>query len=267
MNEGKAVTRKAGSFPCVGDLLARSRERLYQATADGLKDLVALAEKALLLDQANGEACRLLAAGLWHQVYRGFIPWDRTTVDRIMMLAQHAVVAEDADEYSHWMLGLAHLLACQHERAIVSLKRALDINPSFSLAYGTLGTVLAWSGEPDLSIANNELALRINPSDPLNPHRYFGLALAHYLASRYTSALENAALVVEIRPDWWLGLIIYAASLAKVGRVAEAQTVCADLLRARPDLTSASLKELPFAKPGDRDHVVGGLRKAGLAED
>ena len=267
VSEGKAVAEKAKPSARVGDLLARSRERLYQATADGLREQISLTEKALALDPANGEACRLHAAGIWHQAYRGFIPWDRAAADRVMLFAQRAVVAGEADEYSHWAMALAHLMACQHERAIVSLKRALDINPSFSLGYGTLGTVLAWGGEPDESIANNELALRINPSDPLNPHRYFGLALAHYLASRYAKALENAAPVVQVRPDWWLGLIMYVVSLAQLGRAAEARAACLDLQRAKPDMTVTSLNALPFAKASDRDHVADGLRKAGLPED
>jgi TolB-like protein len=267
VSEGKAVVRKRKPSARVGDLLARSRERLYQATAEGLREMVSLAEQALAFDPANGEACRLLAAGVWHQAYRGFIPWDRTAADRVMLFAQRAVVAEDADEYAHWMLALAHLMACRHDRAIVSLRRALDINPSFSLGYGTLGTVLAWGGEPNESIANNELALRINPSDPLNPHRYFGLALAHYLASRYARALENAAPVVQLRPDWWLGLIMYVVSLAQLGRMAEARAACLDLQRAKPDMTIASLNALPFAKASDREHVADGLRKAGLPEE
>jgi adenylate cyclase len=267
VSEGKAVARKPKPSARVGDLLARSRERLYQATADSLREGVSLAESALLLDPANGEACRLVAAGIWHQAYRGFIPWDRTAADRVMVFAQRAITAEDTDEHWHWMLALAHLMAGQHERAVVSLRRALDINPSFSLGYGTLGTVLAWAGKSDDSIANNELALTINPSDPLNPHRYFGLALAHYLASRYARALENAALVVQLRPDWWLGLIMYAASLAQVGRLAEARTAYFDLRRAKPDMAVASLSDLPFAKASDRDHVADGLRKAELASD
>jgi adenylate cyclase len=155
-------------------------------------------------------------------------------------------------------------MTCQHDRAVVSLRNALDINPSFSLAYGTLGTVLAWAGESDESIANNELALRINPSDPLNPHRHFGLALAHYLASRYEDALKHAGLVVELRPDWWLGLIMYTASLAQIGRLKEARTACGVLRRAKPDMTLASLNDLPFAKGSDRDHVAEGLHKGGL---
>jgi adenylate cyclase len=126
--------------------------------------------------------------------------------------------------------------------------------------------LVARAQQATLRSKNNELALRINPSDPLNPHRYFGLALAHYLASRYAQALENAALVVQIRPDWWLGLIMYAASLAQVGRSDEARAACLDLRRAKPDMTVASLNGLPFARTADRDHVADGLRKAGLPE-
>jgi Flp pilus assembly protein TadD len=109
--------------------------------------------------------------------------------------------------------------------------------------------------------------LRINPSDPLNAHRHFGLALAHYLAARYAKALEHAAVVVELRPDWWLALIMYAASLAQVGRAVDAQAACVDLRRAKPDMTVVSLNALPFGKASDRNHVADGLRKAGLPED
>jgi tetratricopeptide (TPR) repeat protein len=267
VSEGKSATRRAKPASRVGDLLARSMGRLYQPTAEGLREMASLAEKALALDPASGEACRLLAAAIWHQAYRGIIPWDREAADRVMTFAQRAVAAEETDEYSHWMMALAHLMACQHDRAIVSLRRALDINPSFSLGYGTLGTVLAWGGEPDESIANNELALRINPSDPLNAHRHFGLALAHYLAGRYAKALEYAGIVIQLRPDWWLGLIVYAAALAQVGRATEARAACRDLRRAKPDMTAASLKALPFAKASDRALVADGLRKAELPDD
>ena len=65
-----------------------------------------------------------------------------------------------------------------------SLDRALEINPSCSLAYGSIGTALAWAGQTDASIERNGYALRINPQDPANFFRHFGLALAHYLAGR-----------------------------------------------------------------------------------
>jgi TolB-like protein len=264
VSEGKTVGHSARETSGIGDLLARARARIYQPRVNGFDELVSLAERALVLDPENGEACRLLATGIWHQAYRGSIPWDRATADRVMLFALRAIVAEHVDENTHWTLALAHLMAGQHQRAIVSLRSALDINPSCSLAYGSMGTVLAWAGEPEESIANNELALKINPRDPLNSHRYFGLALAHYLASRYEKALGRVSQVMELRPDWWLGIMIYAASLAQSDQVDEARVACAELLRSKPDVTVASLDALPFAKGSDRAHVAEGLRKAGL---
>jgi TolB-like protein len=264
MSEGKSVARTPETASSLGDLVARARVRLYHRTVNGFDELVSLAQRALALDPDNGEACQLLATGIWHQAYRGSIPWDRAAADRVMLYALRAVVAGQADEYTHWTLALAHLMAGQHRRAIVSLRSALDINPSFSLAYGSLGTVLAWAGEPEESIANNELALKINPRDPLNSHRYLGLALAHYLASRYATALESASHVVEAHPDWWLGNMIYAASLAQSGRADEAGVACRELRRAKPDASVASLDGLPFANASDRVHLAEGLRKAGL---
>lgn len=266
VSEGKSARRKTKRSSEIGDHLARANAGLYPPTAERLRELVSSAEAVLALEPGHGEAARLLAMGLWHQAYIGFIPWDRTIADKVMSFAQRAVVAEPADEYSHWVLALAHLMAGQHDRALVSLRRALDVNPSCSLAYGSTGTVLAWAGIPDESVANNEIALRINPGDPLNSHRYFGLALAHYLGFRYGKALEYATLLMQLRPEWWLAHVIYAATLAQSGRSAEAEAACAELLRVRPEMTVASLDGLPFAKADDRNHVADGLRKGGLPD-
>jgi adenylate cyclase len=264
VDEGRTAVRRADDSTVSADLLARSREKLYLATAESLGEVVATAERAVGSDRTSGLAYRLLSAGLWHQVYRGYIPWSAGAGARIMQYAERAVLAEDADEYSHWALALAHLMHGQHERSVAALSHALEINPSFSLAYGTLGTVHAWAGNFEPSIENNLLALRLNPGDPLNPHRYFGLSLAQYLARRYLPALEHATRAVGIRPDWWLAQKMLAASLAQLDRLAEARAACADLTRVKPDMTLASLNVLPFARPEDREHVADGLRKCGV---
>lgn len=264
VNEGQAAARRAQATAGPSDLFARSLEKLYLATADGLAEVVTTAERALQADPNSGLASRLLSASLWHRVYRGYLPWSQDIAARVMAYAERAVLAEDADEYAHWAIALAHLMLGQHDRAVVALRHALEINPSFSLGYGTLGTVLAWAGDPEPSIENNRLALRLNPGDPLNPHRYFGLALAHHTARRYAEALENATRAVGTRPDWWLAQMLLVATLAQLGRLAEARAACADLIRLKPDMAIAALDALPFGRSRDRDHVADGLRKGGL---
>lgn len=263
LHEGRTAS---GGAERASTLLARSWRQFLNLTEQSLASSKLLAERALSIDGDSGMAHRMLAVSTYHQVYMGFVPWTDAGIDYISSHARLAIEAEDADEYSHWAMECAHLLKKEHADAIASLRRALDINPHCSLAHGSIGTVLAWAGEPDAAIKSNELALRMNPDDPSNFFRHLGLALAHYLAARYDLALLHATSVLQVRPQWWLGVIFSAASAAQVDHAEDARRMLEDLHRFRPGVTCRSLSILPFASARDRDHLLDGLRKAGLPE-
>jgi len=264
LNEGKtARTAATAQADRLTVLLARSWQRFLGLTADSLAEARSLAERAVQIDPGNGTAHRMVAAAIYHQVYMGFVPWHEQTIAELYAHAKTSIECDDADEYCHWAMTCAHILRKQHDRAIASLHRALEINPHCSIVHGSMGTVLAWAGDPEGSIQRNELALRINPQDPTNFFRRFGLALAHYMAGRYAEAALHAAAVSETRPAWWLGQLIYCASLAKLQRRDEATVVLADLRRLRPGFDEATLEVLPFARSRDLEHLADGLRHAG----
>jgi TolB-like protein len=266
LSEGRSATIGGDSHQRVTRLLARSWQQLLRLTAESLAESRLLAERALQLEGDSGMGHRMLSVALYHQAVMGFIPWTEQVVDEIYAHAKVAVGSEDADEYSHWAMLCAQLLRCEHERAVASMERARAINPNCSLVHGALGTVLAWAGKSDLSIEQNELALRINPDDPSIFFRHFGLALAHYLAGRYDKSLVHANAVLHSSPDWWLGLLINAANLAQLGRVDEARRAYEDMKRIRPEMSGTRLGMLPFANQTDRAHLLAGLRKAGLRD-
>jgi adenylate cyclase len=218
LSEGRRSKVRDASAYDFARQLARSWQRLYDLTAEGLSDSRMLAEQAFRQNPSSGEAARMIATAMWHQIYMGYIPWTPEIVAQVNAYAKRAVEYSPADEHAYWSRAFAHLFMMEHEQAVVSLRRSLQINPNFSLGFGTLGTVLAWAGRSDESISNNETALRINPHDPSLFFRYFGLALAHYLARRYTEGLNHASEVMQLRPEWWLGRLIYAACLAKSNR-------------------------------------------------
>src|SRR5207302_1623358 len=137
-------------------------------TEESLAECGALARRALKLSPKSGMANRILAVTLYHQAYMGIIPCSKAVTDRLYLHARAAIASDDVDEYCHWAMCCAHLLRKEHRLAIASLRRGLNVNPSCSLLHGSMGTVLAWSGEPDPSIESNELALRMNPQDPAN---------------------------------------------------------------------------------------------------
>jgi TolB-like protein/tetratricopeptide (TPR) repeat protein len=264
LSEGRGAAIGGNSHEHATRLLARSWQQLLMLTAESLAESRLLAERALQLEGDNGMGHRMLAVALYHQVVMGFIPWTAQLVDEIYAHAKIAVASEDADEYSHWAMLCAQLLRCEHERAVASMERARAINPNCSLVHGALGTVLAWAGKSDLSIEQNELALRINPDDPSIFFRHFGMALAHYLAGRYDKSLLHADAVLHTSPDWWLGWLVNAASLGQMGRADEARRACEELKRIRPEMSGTRLGMLPFANQNDLAHLLAGLREAGL---
>jgi TolB-like protein len=262
LNEGRDSTANSRRREEASRLLARAWQRFLGLTEDSLAECGSLARRALQLDSRNGMANRTLAVTLYHQAYMGFIPWSKDTVDRLYEHAQAAIESGDADEYCHWAMCCAHLLRKEHGLAIASLRRGLKINPNCSLLHGSMGTVLAWCGQHDGSIECNELALRMNPQDPANFFRHFGLALACYLAGRNDEAIVHATEVIETRPSWWLGQLIFCATLAQLGRRDEASR---SFKQVRSRVNASALDVLPFAQASDRERLLNGLRKAGLA--
>ncbi len=265
LNEGRLASLEDGSLARPSRLLARAWQQLLAMSADSLATCLALAERAHAIGGSRSIADRMIAAALYHQAYMGYRPWNAELVGRVHTHARAAIAVDRADEYCHWAMEMAHLMRGEHDRAMASLKRALEINPNCSIAIGSMGTVLAWQGRSDESVRLNERAVRLNPQDPSRFYRHFGLALAHYLAARYAAALEHAGLVLQTRPDWWLAQLVATATHAKLGQVGEAGRMLEELRKAGRFLDGRTLEVLPFATSGDREHLYDGLRQAGLA--
>lgn len=265
LNEGRLAAVEDGTVSRPARLLARAWEQLLMLNADSLATSLALAERALSTGGSRPAANRMIAAALYHQAYMGYRPWNAELVEQVHAHARAAIAADRADEYSHWAMEMAHLMRKEHDRALASLRRALEINPRCSIAIGSMGTVLAWQGKCAESVQQNERALRLNPQDPSRFFRHFGLALAHYLAGRYESAHEHAGNAVQTRPDWWLAQLVATAALGKLGLADEAASMLDMLRRTRPALNARELEMLPFATFRDREHLYEGLHLAGLS--
>ena len=263
LQEGRELTTAGGKPSHPMQLLAQSWHKLLFLSAESLASSKLLIEQALALDGKSTLGHRMMAVVLYHQIYMGYIPWTRELVDMVFAHAKIAVHADDADEYCFWAMETAHLLRGEHDLALNALDRALQINSNCSIAIGSKGTVLAWAGKTETSIKHNTLALQLNRQDPSNFYRHFGLALAHFLALRFDTALEHAQVVSQARPDWWLGQIVISASLAHLNKEKEARHTINALKQVHPTLNSM-LEMLPFAQQHDRDLLMNGLHMAGL---
>ena len=150
------------------------------------------------------------------------------------------------------------------EAAVEEYQRALDINPNFAAAHGHLGLALAFDGQSDKAITHLEQAVRMSPHDPQTFLFNVSLAIAHYVADRYSEAVPFGRKAVQQRPGFTGGHRIFAASLAQAGHTDEARKALTQLKNLQPDISIAWIEaNIPY-KPDAMAKLVAGLRKAGL---
>ena len=187
-------------------------------------------------------------------------------VEETAKLAARAAQLDDSDPWAHLALAWVALAQRQTNEAVDEYRRALELNPNFAAARGYLGLALALDGRSDEAIENIEQAMRMSPRDPQNSLFNSALAVAHYLAGRYTEAVGIARRSSQLREGLIAGNRILIASLAQAGRIDEARAALQRLKETHPNISIAWIeKYVPYtAEPMAK--FVAGMRKAGVPE-
>jgi TolB-like protein len=161
---------------------------------------------------------------------------------------------------------LAHLTG-DLDGGIALIDRARLLNPNFATAWFLGGVLRIFRGETDSAVENLTHAVRLSPLDPEMFRIQAGMALAHFSAGRYDSALASAEDALGNLPSLLVTVAIVAASHALAGRLEDAQKAMERLQALDPSLNLANLKDwLPIRRPEDLARFSEGLRLAGLPE-
>jgi adenylate cyclase len=264
VREGETLPRYGLHSSNAEELLKRGWTRVYQLMPEALREAEQLAETCLMALPNNDRAHELLAVALFHRTYLGYAEDWPSAVERAYQAAERAVELYEASEHSHWILGMELMLQRNHDEAVAEVHRAIEINPNFSLGYGSLGTVLAWGGRADEAVRNNETALRLNPRDPSNFFRFFVNALAHFTAGRYEDAAAWATRSVRSKRIFRIPYLVRIAALTMVGAIDRARAAADDMRAHVPEVERSYLDNLPFIRAQDRDTLTRGLELAGL---
>ena len=92
------------------------------------------------------------------------------------------------------------------------------------------------------------------------------MSLGLYLSGKYEAAVEVEKRVVRLYPDYPLAYRWLAAALGQLGRTVEAKDALEKAIAIAP--ARGDVRErYPGLRPEDYDHMMEGLRKAGLPEE
>jgi len=245
------------------DLVARALSYFWKLSETDNVTAIAMLRQAASRYPNYAPAQSMLAFALLVASYVGWTPPGRDRAEA-EQLALRAVELDESDPWAHLALGYLAFTKRQTVDAIRHCRTALELNPNFAPAYGTIGLALALSGQSDEAIKNIEQAIRMSPRDPFNSFRLIAIAAAHYLARRYPEAVTWARRAVEVRPRSAASYRILCACLAKGGQIEEANAAMLTLKQLQPELSIAWIRQSVPYTSGPMEHFLEGMREAGL---
>ena len=233
------------------------KEANYRAT-ELLRGAIQLSP-AFSAAYARLSACRTQAA---------YYEWDGTRDDCVaeaIELARRSLALDPEEPLALDALASAYQISGDLENAANSARRALDLSPTCTAAYGTLITSLAQLGQYEEAFEVFSRSERTSPRDPDRSSRLMGLTIAHFVAGNYRDAINTAKDYIALRPNWYGGYLHLAASSALSGNIDEANVAIQRLLHLMPQLTLSQMrKRLLMRRASDVEKLLEGLEKAGL---
>lgn len=246
------------------DLVMRALSHYWRVTRQDNVVAQALLEKAISIDPNYGQALGLLATSHTFSTHMGWA--DMATVGPIAeRAARAAILADSEDPWAHQALGYVYLFARRFDDSLAEFELALRLNPNFALAQGYYGVALAYCGRWEEGDMAARRALRLSPRDPFSATFYGVAAYNHFVGRNYDKAMQLSREAIRQRADFVGGHRVLTAAASMAGQTDVAKAALQELRRAQPNISLAWIaNQMPMKRDADREHYLEGFRRAGL---
>jgi adenylate cyclase len=179
--------------------------------------------------------------------------------------ARKAVELDPTSSVAQEFLGRVLLRFRQHDEAIATIEKSIALNPNRADNYANLADVLTFAGRAEEAIELMNKAIRLNPIYRGRWDMYLGRA--YYFSKQYDQAISQLKTCAARAPKRRACYLYLIPSYAELDRQADAKRALAKLLELKPKFSiSASVENhLPFV-PSAMQFYVEGLREAGVPE-
>jgi tetratricopeptide (TPR) repeat protein len=246
------------------DLVMRALSHYWRVTRQDNLVAQALLEKAIAVDPGYGQALSLLAACHTWSAHMG---WE--AMPEAIPIAERAALAairaDSEDAWAHYALAVVYLFNRRFDDSIAEFELALRLNPNFSPARGLYGVALAYRGRWEEGDRAAREALRFSPRDPFAAIYCGVAAYCQYVGCHYEEAIRLSREALRQRSDFVGAHRVLTAAAAMAGQGDIAKAALQDLRLAQPTISVAWIKSwMPFERDADLEHYLTGLRLAGL---
>jgi adenylate cyclase len=237
--------------------------------ADG-EQAVALLGRAVQLDPDSGFAHAHLAHAHYRMVQHHWTSDREAHLGALVAHADRAVACDPMDANGYLFRSLGCSVQGKRDDALVSLRRAVELNPSLPVARSLLGQFLGMAGRTEDGLRELDTAIRLSPRDPQLWTFHGGRQVVLFIAGRYKESRAASERALEVDPESAsaTAYLNIAATSALLGDLPRARAALAETLRVWPSMSEATLRTLCASLPeASVEEAFRALRLAGWAPD
>jgi TolB-like protein/Tfp pilus assembly protein PilF len=214
------------------------------------------------VEQAPDQAdCWAMLSMIYRGEYAQGFNARPNALERALAAAQRAVDLGPSNHLAFWAQATSLFFQKDKLAFAVAAERSLALNKMDGSTTAFLGLLIGAFGDWDRGCGLVEAAMQLNP---IHPGWYKVAIFARaYHRREYREALE-AALQINM-PAYFHTHSARAAAFGQLGEREAAKKSLQELLALRPDFAEAARYEYAkWYEPDDVEHIIDGLRKAGL---
>jgi len=172
------------------------------------------------------------------------------------------VMTRNPEALKYYVEGERFHLDVKYDEAIVSLKKAVELDPGFAMAHRLLGVIYENLGQNAKSRESYENAFQLK--DRMPPREYYIIQGSYYGQSEatYPKAIEMLKKVLDIYPDDYLGNHMLGVRYGEIGELNLAVKHYSKILKSRPrdQLIYMNLSEL-YSMLGEKEKATQTMRE------
>jgi TolB-like protein/DNA-binding winged helix-turn-helix (wHTH) protein/tetratricopeptide (TPR) repeat protein len=239
------------------DCVLRARRYTSALSAEMHAEARDLLERAVELDPRSSDAHALLA-NVYLAEHRFEMNPRPDPIGRALTHALRATELDSRNAYARCWLAIVHFFRGENEKFERESQLALRLNPNDPETLADIGHYLAFMGEFERGV---ELSRRAQELNPLHPGwYYFSFARRDYNRKAYEDAIRSVEKIGL--PNFYWTHLLDAAAKGQLGRP-DAGKALSRIREIKPNFSAHLELRKWNSSPGDLDHIVEGLRKAG----
>jgi adenylate cyclase len=200
----------------------------------------------------------------------GMVYWDmpatKSNLDDALQACETALLLDPRNATFHALRARVRLARREYAMAIADNEQALRLNPSLAAAHCGLADSLAYETRYGEAVGHFERAIALSPNDPqIWAFLTYG-ALALIFKGDFARAVEWTERASDIPNCQYWTAAHKAVALALLGRADEARRATTELLQKMPEFTCAFARDKLFyvKEPQQIELYLDGLRQAGV---